>query len=944
MSETHGFIGADQLRAVKAATAYPDLVGRYAQVKKAGAEFAACCPFHQERTPSFTMYEGDAGWAAKCHGCGWSGDVVAFVMAKEGLDFQPAVEHLAGLAGISLTYTRQRVDAGPSRVKILAALEAADRFFISKLTPRAMEYLESRGFTRDTIQAWGFGWAPGRGELCQTLEAAGHEPEVIKAAGLAVDGDRGRRDFFWHRITLPIRDRSGHVRGFTARVLPEDEAAAKAEGRTVPKYINSPEGVVYRKAEILFGWDKSRQEISLTSSAVLVEGPWDVVAAAQLGRRDVVACGGTAFTAEQAAALRPMLASGGLTFLFDGGTDKAGPMAAAKSLGIAWAAGLDVAVAQLVDAKDPGDLLTRPDGARVLDTAVDAAPPGLTWIMDRIIRAVPSLEAAAQDPGRMLRLVDQVLDHVAQHQDPEWRSLAVVAIAQRMALPVKLIRDRLASRLKSDPTPEHAEKSAGSGSASGELTAPQPVSGGRQAILGKLATEFLTRAKVRSDAIGCLMDPATGKPATFGPDDLALMFWDEVSDRFDRGIGLDIARNVLRLWILRDSRARRAEIIGRMIGKPANPAGSEEIRRLVQVFCGPDASPEDRAVYHRILLHFIWQVKRNACGLPVVYQIMPVLVGPQGTGKSTLLRLLCEPWAELASPVTGATLADARESPILEKCLIGVVDEMEGMSRQDSNSIKNTITAANKIYRPLSTNFHQRLNKLMTMIGTSNDSLAYVLTDHTGNRRFFEIPSPVVVLVQDLEKFNWNAMWEAVTEHDAPPALGDIEAIKSRQADCAPRTSVAAWFASDRFDELVMPDPHGVPDDHGRLRPLVIPPYDHAKGISLETLFNRYRHWSEQQGVRLTVTEHKAFGKYIAPLGIHRRNKAGTRADRAWMYRLPDDLPAEHPAIGKVSIRRAPAPRTPEEHEAKEAAALSAFLDQRENPETPSTDAKVDGF
>jgi hypothetical protein len=175
-----------------------------------------------------------------------------------------------------------------------------------------------------------------------------------------------------------------------------------------------------------------------------------------------------------------------------------------------------------------------------------------------------------------------------------------------------------------------------------------------------------------------------------------------------------------------------------------------------------------------------------------------------------------------------------------------------------------------------------------------------------------------MVEVAELKCFKWELIWESVSEHDDPPALQDIDGIRSRQADIQPRSLVRQWFDQDDFGRLEIQNPTALVDAYGNpAPPIVVHDYRHSEGITLEHLFLRFRHYVDGLGLRVTLNEHKTFGKFIAPLGIKRRNQRGNPGNRQWMYRLPDVLPEHHPAAGRIRPARV-FPTTPEQQKAKE--------------------------
>jgi DNA primase len=349
----------DQLARLKAAVNLVELVGETTPVRKAGANYVAHCPIHgPERTPSFTIYP-EGRW--HCYGCGKGGDELQYMRDLHGLGFLDAAEQLARRAGIRLDIHRDAAEAGqPSRERMVAAWQEgcgfqAEQFWDAPGT-RAREYLTGRGLTQTTLEAFGVGWAPGRGLLCGNLALLGFTDAELIAAGLAVEKDGHLRDAAWNRITFPILDRFGQPVAVTARARPEDEAKAKAEGRHCPKDTNTAETRLYHKGSTLFNFRRAREACRKTGRLVVVEGPLDAMAAHQAGVPETVATLGTALTPEHAKLLGQALGDAGRLILLPD-ADAAGQAAAEKAIATLWAAGLDCQVASLAAIPPPAEVL-----------------------------------------------------------------------------------------------------------------------------------------------------------------------------------------------------------------------------------------------------------------------------------------------------------------------------------------------------------------------------------------------------------------------------------------------------------------------------------------------------------------------------------------------------------------------------------------------------------
>jgi len=324
-----------------------EIVGEHVTLKPAGVgSLKGLCPFHDERTPSFHVRPPVNLW--HCFGCGEGGDVISFVQKIDGLGFTEAVEMLAGRVGVQLRYE----DGGPTRPgeepgrrqRLVEAHRHAAAFYAEQLlTPAAAigrQFLAERGFDRAAAEQFGVGYAPqGWDALLRHLRGKGFTEAELTASGLMSQGQRGLYDRFRGRLVWPIRDVTGDVVGFGARRLHEDDNG--------PKYLNSPETALYKKAQVLYGIDLAKREIAKRKQVVVVEGYTDVMAAHLSGVPTAVATCGTAFGPDHARVVRRLLgdtAAGGgvqlssgesvggeIIFTFDG--DEAGKKAALRAFG-----------------------------------------------------------------------------------------------------------------------------------------------------------------------------------------------------------------------------------------------------------------------------------------------------------------------------------------------------------------------------------------------------------------------------------------------------------------------------------------------------------------------------------------------------------------------------------------------------------------------------------
>jgi len=337
----------ESVERVKATMEILPLVEDVVRLRKAGGTYKGLCPFHQERTPSFTV--SPARGTFKCFGCGEGGDAITFVEKIESVDFVGAIELLARRFGVELEYEEASPEQERKRQRddrLRALLERAAEFYSrvlwdSEAGAIAREYLSERGLGEDVCREFRLGYAPGGGRLASRALQEGYPQEELLAVGLA---NRRGNDYFQRRIVFPLADARGRVRGFQARKLHEDDPLQA-------KYVNSPEGDLFKKGDLLYGLDTARQAIAREDGAVVVEGNTDVLALRQAGFAPVVASMGTALTEAQ---LRELARLTKRIFLcFD--ADAAGQEATLRGMGLAVSQGFVVRVVPLPPGTDPAD-------------------------------------------------------------------------------------------------------------------------------------------------------------------------------------------------------------------------------------------------------------------------------------------------------------------------------------------------------------------------------------------------------------------------------------------------------------------------------------------------------------------------------------------------------------------------------------------------------------
>jgi DNA primase len=337
------------VEAVKSAAEILPLVEDYVRLRKAGGTYKGLCPFHQEKTPSFTV--SPARGTFKCFGCGEGGDAIAFVEKLESVDFVGAIETLAQRFGVQIEYEEISPEADRARKRkerLTQLMERATSFYERVLWDSeqgafAREYLASRGLGEEVCRQFRLGYAPGGPTLTRRALQEGYTQEDMLAGGLI---NRRGNDYFTRRLVFPLADARGAVRGFQARKLYDDDPLP-------PKYVNSPESDLFKKGDLLYGLHTARQPIAKQERAVIVEGNTDVLALRQAGFEPVVASMGTALTAQQLRELNRLTKR--IFLCFD--SDAAGQDATLRGMELAVAEpfGFDVQIVTLPKGTDPAD-------------------------------------------------------------------------------------------------------------------------------------------------------------------------------------------------------------------------------------------------------------------------------------------------------------------------------------------------------------------------------------------------------------------------------------------------------------------------------------------------------------------------------------------------------------------------------------------------------------
>jgi len=409
-----------------------EVVGDFVTLKRRGANYIACCPFHNEKTPSFSVSPSKGIF--KCFGCGKGGNVVNFVMEHENLTWAEAMKYLARKYHIEVVEkeeTAEDIAARNRNESLLLVSEFARGFFSDQLkTPEGQigyAYFKSRGLEDETIEKFGLGWAPkGRTTLLSAARQAGFKDEYLVDTGLCFRTDDGKvLDRFYDRVAFPIHNASGRVIAFGCRTLLND--------KTVAKYVNSPETDIYSKRHTLYGLYQAKNEVHRQDKFILVEGYLDVISMHQLGICNVAASSGTSLTEEQVRLIKRF--TDNVTIIYDG--DSAGIHAALRGIGLVLEGGLNVKVVLLPDGDDPDSFSRKHTRDEVLEF-IRANEQDFIGFKTRLL-----LDEAGRDPIKRAGLINDIADTIALIPDPVKRSVYVPFAARELEIDEQLLFDRI---------------------------------------------------------------------------------------------------------------------------------------------------------------------------------------------------------------------------------------------------------------------------------------------------------------------------------------------------------------------------------------------------------------------------------------------------------------------------------------------------------------------
>ena len=424
-----------------------EVVGDFVTLKRRGSSYVACCPFHNEKTPSFHVTPSKGIY--KCFGCGKAGSAVGFVMEYEHMTYPEALRYLARKYNIEVKEeeeTAEQIAARQRSESLMAVSEFARQYFCDQLKSgegRAVgyQYYRTRHIEDATLEQWSLGWAPsGKTTFVDAARAAGYKDEYLVAAGLAIQQEDGTLiDKFRERVMFPIHSVSGRVIAFSGRTLKADNPA---------KYVNSPETEIYIKSRNLLGIYFAKAEMARQDRCILVEGNVDVVMMHQMGITNVVASCGTSLTEEQVRLIKKFTEN--ITIMYDG--DKAGLHAAIRAISLILKEGMNPRVVFLPDGDDPDSFSQKHTLEEIRDFIRDHEQDGILFKTNLL------LKDAGDDPLKKANLINEMADTVADIPDAIKRQVYVDTVAKQFDIESDIIQDRVRKTREQNRSKEQSRR------------------------------------------------------------------------------------------------------------------------------------------------------------------------------------------------------------------------------------------------------------------------------------------------------------------------------------------------------------------------------------------------------------------------------------------------------------------------------------------------------
>lgn len=421
------FIPDELINQVREANDIVEVISEYLPLKKKGKSYTALCPFHPEKTPSFSVSQERQIY--HCFGCGKGGNVYTFLMEHEKLSFFEALKLLAKRANISLPKKTSDQKATETLDQLFYANQVANEYFRDSLkhSKKAKDYLQSRGFTSETVEVFSLGYAPAEWEgLIRFSKEKGLKPEILLSAGLVVEKEKkaGWYDRFRDRVTFPIFNLSQKIVGFGGRIIQEKDE---------PKYLNSPESPIYHKGKILYGLNLSKDLIRDKKAAVLVEGYIDLISLYQSGIKNVVAPLGTSFTQDQARLLSRYAER--VYLLFD--SDRAGESAVFRSADLLFDSEMEMMIVVLPSGEDP-DSFVRKHNLKGIAQKLREAKSFIDYKKDSLPAEFNSLPMKEQEG-----IIKELAETASRIKNQLWKDLFINKAVQAFKVNEKIILDAI---------------------------------------------------------------------------------------------------------------------------------------------------------------------------------------------------------------------------------------------------------------------------------------------------------------------------------------------------------------------------------------------------------------------------------------------------------------------------------------------------------------------
>lgn len=478
-----------------------DVVSDYVSLKKRGQNWIACCPFHNEKTPSFNV--SPSRQIYKCFGCGKAGDPVRFVMDIENIGYPEALRHLAKKYGIEVAeeqLTPDELIKQNERESLFIVLNFAKEYYHTHLLTSeegqsiGLSYFRERGFLDDTVQSFELGYSSDQWDaLLQAASQRGYRPELLEKAGLILSREGGKTyDRFRGRVIFPIHNVAGRVIAFGARILKTD--------KNQPKYLNSPETEVYHKSQVLYGIFQAKNAIRHEDVCYLTEGYTDVISLHQAGIKNVVASSGTSLTIEQIRLISRFTQN--VTILYDG--DAAGIKAALRGLDMVLEEGLNVSVATFPDGDDP-DSYVRKVGAEAFRAYLSQHATDFITFKTAIL-----LKDAGDNPFKRAEIISEIIQSISKIPDPIKRQVFFQKTARQLQVDEQTLiseSNRLVLNQQKQQIKQQQEKTGPSGRAAQQRSAP--------ADLTEIFEEFPVEAPPVAQKTVDVLNPKTRSPLSY---------------------------------------------------------------------------------------------------------------------------------------------------------------------------------------------------------------------------------------------------------------------------------------------------------------------------------------------------------------------------------------------------------------------------------------------